>query len=150
MRLQAGALFLALSSVLLASACGDNGDAETGAQTSTAGQELGLTLNEYSITDEQGGTVPAVDTGTVAFIATNEGILAHDLIVIRNDLPANQLPLDGSVVDVDAVDVLAGVQAIPAGQMDTLSADLETGQYVLICNVSGHYDLGMYATLTVQ
>jgi uncharacterized cupredoxin-like copper-binding protein len=32
----------------------------------------------------------------------------------------------------------------------TLTADLAAGKYVVICNVAGHYQLGMRIALTVQ
>jgi uncharacterized cupredoxin-like copper-binding protein len=148
-RLLAVALLLTLSALLLVTACSDSDD-NGGSPTQAQGQVLSVTLNEYSITDEEGGPLPAADAGTIDFVATNEGILAHDLIVISTDVPADQLPLDGSAVDVGALDVTASVQAIPSGQTDTLVSELETGDYVLICNVSGHYELGMYTSITVQ
>jgi uncharacterized cupredoxin-like copper-binding protein len=39
---------------------------------------------------------------------------------------------------------------ISAGRSTTLSADLAPGRYVIICNVAGHYQLGMRAELQVQ
>ena len=39
---------------------------------------------------------------------------------------------------------------IAAGRVTTLSADLQPGHYVIICNVAGHYQLGMRVALTVR
>jgi uncharacterized cupredoxin-like copper-binding protein len=39
---------------------------------------------------------------------------------------------------------------IAANRVTTLSADLAPGNYVIICNVAGHYQLGMRAAFKVE
>jgi len=60
--------------------------------------------------------------------------------------------VDGTTVDENAtgVDVVDEIEEFDAGTTEVLSVGLEAGNYVLICNVATHYDLGMHATLTVQ
>jgi plastocyanin len=46
-------------------------------------------------------------------------------------------------------DVVAGTDDLSAGDTETITADLEPGEYVIFCSLSGHESLGMSGTLTV-
>ncbi|MDA0366737.1 MAG: sulfocyanin-like copper-binding protein, partial [Chloroflexi bacterium] len=81
---------------------------------------------------------------------TNEGAILHNLRVVRSDLAADALPVAGGQVDENAVDVKLRIDDIAGGETKGGQADLEGGSYVLICNIPGHYQLGMYASFTVQ
>jgi uncharacterized cupredoxin-like copper-binding protein len=48
------------------------------------------------------------------------------------------------------VEDVAQIDPSPAGQTAATSAVLEPGTYVIISNVSGHYQQGMHTTLTVE
>jgi uncharacterized cupredoxin-like copper-binding protein len=39
---------------------------------------------------------------------------------------------------------------IASGSDTTLSVDLQPGHYVIICNITGHYEAGMHTELTVS
>ena len=69
------------------------------------------------------------------------------------DLPANDLPLFGDVGEVDLeADGLTLVfrhEAFPAGESRQVTQTLAAGHYALICNLTGHYDNGMYADFVV-
>jgi uncharacterized cupredoxin-like copper-binding protein len=114
--------------------------------------EVHVALDEYSITNEMGDddALPSPHAGTVAFEGHNHGQLAHSLLIIKTDLAEDELPMDGELVDEAAVEVVAEIENIAIDEAEVTSADLEAGNYVLICNVSGHYAQGMHATLTVQ
>ena len=47
------------------------------------------------------------------------------------------------------VDVVAKIDTVAPGSTQTVNAQLEPGNYVIICNVPGHYQLGMHAGFTV-
>lgn len=125
------------------------GHDETPGETEAA-NEVHVALEEYAMSNEMGGNLPTPHAGTVAFEAHNEGTLEHSFLIVKTELAEDQLPLDGTVVDESAIDIVGQIDSIPAGEADTVSADLEAGTYVLICNIAGHYTQGMHASLTVM
>ena len=42
------------------------------------------------------------------------------------------------------------VKSLGVGKVSVVTADLAAGNYVVICNVAGHYQLGMRAALKVR
>ena len=95
-------------------------------------------------------TSTTVRPGQVTFIARNTGATAHDLIVLKTDLANDKIPLDGQTGKAKEDGKVDGLTDIPPGQTRNLRVDLPAGHYVLICNVPGHYQLGMHTDLTVQ
>jgi uncharacterized cupredoxin-like copper-binding protein len=103
--------------------------------------QFGLTVNPASAA-----------AGDVTFAVTNAGTIIHNLRVIQTDLDPADLPLDSSGFQVDEtqVNVVGELAEFPSGQTETLDLTLESGSYVLICNVSTHYEQGMHAAFTVE
>jgi uncharacterized cupredoxin-like copper-binding protein len=94
-------------------------------------------------------------SGEVTFQIKNSGELPHELVVIRTDKAADELPVEDVKVVERRLDVVARSEHIPAAQQATLTVDLAPGHYVLICNLSGHYEQsqfgpGMRADFDVQ
>ena len=54
------------------------------------------------------------------------------------------------MVDTSNLNVVANTDNIHPGSIQDLTVDLTPGTYVLLCNLPGHYQQGMYASLTVQ
>ena len=94
-------------------------------------------------------SVAAVKAGTVKFGIKNEGGMEHSFELIKTDLPFDKLPTTG---DAKAKEdgLVKQVKSLPVGKVSVVSADLAAGSYVVICNVAGHYQLGMRAALTVN
>lgn len=102
---------------------------------------------EFMVTVDPASTA----AGSVTFNATNTGTIIHNLRVIKTDLEPDALPLDDFEVDEDQVDVVARTSAdLDEGESADVTADLDAGSYVLICNVSSHYEQGMRAAFSVQ
>jgi uncharacterized cupredoxin-like copper-binding protein len=78
--------------------------------------------------------------------------MLHELKVIKTDLAPDQLPVDGATAKVreDGIQNVGGLENISGGASRKLVIELAPGQYVLICNVAGHYQLGMRVGLEVQ
>jgi hypothetical protein len=114
--------------------------------------EVHVFLTEYAIEGEDGAPVSSPPAGEVTFEAHNEGEIEHELVVIKTDIAAAELPTDGTVVDENAtgVDFVGEIEPFEAGGAELMTLDLEAGAYVLICNVAGHYQQGMYAAMTVE
>jgi hypothetical protein len=95
-----------------------------------------------------------ISAGPIALVVGNRGLSPHELVVFRTTLPVGALPLgsDGNVnEDSPKLDKVAdsGTNIAP-GKSRTLYAILTPGSYVFICNLPGHYRLGMHAALVVQ
>ncbi len=103
-------------------------------------------LKEYAI----GLTSAEVRAGTVTFIARNAGSVAHDLIVLKTDLAADKIPIDGQTQKVKEDGRAGGVEEIAPGKSLNLRLDLPAGHYVVICNVPTHYQLGMRTEVAVK
>lgn len=132
----------ALTGWLLA-ACGD-GDGEPAAEGTTVEVKLTDTTVEPDRT-----SVPA---GPVTFAAENAGTTEHELVVLRTELAADELPVTGAKVDEDAVGVeeIGEIEEFAAGETESATFDLAAGPYVLFCNVPGHYAAGMRSPFTVE
>ena len=133
-----------------------NGGGTTATETAEAGGDTGDgdgTTIDVSLTDPTWAVVPSTSSasaGDVTFNVTNEGTTPHNLMVIATDLPADQLPTEAGQVVTDDMEVLVETDDFAAGEGGEETAELEAGDYVLICNVAGHYDLGMHTAFTVN
>jgi uncharacterized cupredoxin-like copper-binding protein len=150
---------LILALALVAAACGgddDDGGTPTGTATPTAtstatptpaaATTVDVALTEFAVNPAQ----DTVDAGTLTFSVANDGALPHNFRVIKTDLASDALPTANNLVDEGQVDVVASIADYAGGETEEVSVDLEPGSYVLICNVVGHYDLGMRAGFTVE
>jgi uncharacterized cupredoxin-like copper-binding protein len=86
----------------------------------------------------------------VTFEVTNEGTKTHEFVILSTDTPADQLTMKGDEVVEDDYEAVDEIEDIPGGETGTLTVDLASGHYALICNVKGHYRMGMYTDLTVE
>ena len=126
--------------VLIASSCAQ------AAETVPADVQLTVTLKDYTVTLSS----PTVKAGTVKIGVQNSGSMAHEFEIIKTDLAADKLPIDGASSKAKEDGLVKQVQSISVGKVAVVSADLAAGHYVIICNVAGHYQLGMRTDLTVQ
>jgi hypothetical protein len=111
-----------------------------------------ITATESDFTIRLSASRAAV--GPYALVADNNGPSAHELVVFRTSLALDKLPLDsaGSIIENSpqlAKVADSGTNVAP-GQSRTLYTVLTPGTYVFVCNLPGHYRLGMRAALVVQ
>jgi iron uptake system component EfeO len=109
---------------------------------------IAVSLTDFEIDMEETSASP----GSVSFDITNAGSSVHEFEVLRTDTPADVLPVDSGVVQTTAegIEIIDEVEEIAPGTSAGLVVDLEAGSYAIICNVSDHYESGMYATFTVE
>jgi uncharacterized cupredoxin-like copper-binding protein len=95
-----------------------------------------------------------VPAGAYSLVVRNEGTTVHELVVFRVARPNGPVPTFGyGGVDERsrALEQVADTGVgVPPGASRVLGATLTPGSYVLLCNLSGHYQSGMRATLTVR
>jgi uncharacterized cupredoxin-like copper-binding protein len=95
-----------------------------------------------------------VTAGKLGFDVHNDAAVPHEFVIFETDLDADALPLDadGDVVE-DAPqlkDVVDSGSSITPGHSRALVATLAPGHYAVVCNLPGHYHLGMHIDLTVK
>lgn len=143
-----GGLFAASALLMACSSSGSSNGGTPAAATITADGTavVNVTLAEWSL--KVGNAV--VPAGKVSFHVRNAGTVPHDVVVIRTDLAADRLPVKGNAVNTSSLDVVDTLTQFDAGKTSDLAVTLTPGHYVLICNLPGHYQLGMRTDLTVQ
>ena len=126
------------ATLLLSLACG-------GAAPAT----VQVALTEWTVTPNP----VSVSAGAVTFDAQNVGALAHELVIIKTDRAPDALIVEGTKVDEAASGQTIGEieeDELAPGQSASAVFNLTAGQYVLFCNIDGHYQSGMRAALAVQ
>lgn len=111
-------------------------------------QKIDVSMTSYAI-------APSVDTmkaGEVTFHITNNATdQPHEYVIVQTDLAASQLPVDANGdVDEDQITVIDEVEDLEPAATEDLSVNLPAGHYVLMCNLPGHYALGMYLDFTAE
>ena len=127
--------------MLAASACG--------VATSTDTSEipgLYVDVSDYKVVTDH----PTIAAGHVVIGIRNHAAMAHELKVIKTDQLPDQLPVDGASAKVTEDSKVGELLNITGGASRKLVLDLAPGKYVLICNVAGHYQLGMRVGLEVH
>ncbi|MHB8630963.1 MAG: sulfocyanin-like copper-binding protein [Candidatus Limnocylindria bacterium] len=101
--------------------------------------------------------VPAViSAGVKTLQITNAASIQHELLVFHPDasIDPNHLPLgsDGNVnEDAPGVNKISDGDNIDPAKSQTRQIDLsQPGIYVFVCNLPGHYGMGMWTTVTVK
>jgi uncharacterized cupredoxin-like copper-binding protein len=109
---------------------------------------INVSLETYKITP----SITTAKAGEVSFHVTNNATdQDHEMVVVKTDLPADQLPLDANGnVDEDKINSMGEVEGLTPGTSKDLTLTLEPGHYVLMCNMPGHYKQGMHVDFTVQ
>ena len=94
--------------------------------------------------------VQSVKAGTIKIGVRNLGTMEHSFEVLKTDLPQDKLPVDGASAKAKEDGKVGAIPSIPAGKSAALTVDLTPGKYVFICNIAGHYQLGMHTGFTVD
>jgi len=131
--------------VLVGTACGGGG-----------GGTVDVTLQEFAVIPAES----SVEAGEVTFEVSNEGPDdVHEFVVFKTDLSPIDLPTnpDGSVNEEgEGIELIGEIEDIPVGETQSVTLDLESGNYVLICNIytksekESHYQEGMRTSFTVD
>jgi hypothetical protein len=143
-------LMLAMAA-MLAAGCADEGGGN-GTATST------VALREWAVEPDPA----SVGAGTVDFNIVNQGAETHELVVVRAD-SVDDLPVDENGAFDEAAygaeNVLGEVEDVATGTEESLSFQMEAGNYLLLCNIieeeesgeiESHFANGMYASFTVE
>ena len=125
---------------LLLAACSNPAD------SAPAGSQVVAELSDYKITVN----VPSVKAGKIKIGVRNLAAMEHSFQVLKTDLAPDNLPVDGASAKAKEDGKVGDIPSIPAGKSASVTVDLVPGKYVFICNVAGHYQLGMHTGFTVE
>ena len=89
--------------------------------------------------------------GEVVFTITNDGTIGHEFLVVKTDIAVGAIPLDGDhfAEPTDGLEVIDEIGEFAKGTTETLTLNLEPGNYQLVCNLPDHYSAGMNVSFTV-
>lgn len=132
-------LFLALAVVV--TACSAPAPADSGEAPTLIAQ-----LSDFKVTLDH----PSIAAGHVVIGIRNTASMEHELKVIKTDLAPDQLPIDGATAKASEQGKVGEVLNIAGGASRKLVLELAAGKYVLLCNIAGHYQLGMHTALEVK
>ncbi len=111
------------------------------------GEVVEVSFAEFSVTV----ATPSAGAGGVTFRVANDGAIAHELVIIRSDAAPDGLSQAAGVADESQLDVVGRIDQWPGGgDVREATFNLTAGKYLLICNLPGHYQLGMTAAFTVE
>ena len=97
-------------------------------------------------------TPDTAKTGVVTFHVTNSSTdTIHEMIVMYLADPTQPLPYIAAdqKVDEDKAGDKGEVSELDPGASGTLTVFLKPGKYLLICNVAGHFQAGMWTEFEV-
>ena len=127
------------SSSSSSSAAGSSSDADTGAAINATVKDFAIAIDPAEIAG-----------GEVTFSISNEGPSAHEFVVVETDDAPGDLPVEDGEVTEDDLNVIGEAEDIaPSTSADPLTLTLPAGNYVIICNLPGHYQQGMNVGLKV-
>jgi len=116
------------------------------AESAPGGSQVVAELFDNKITVN----VASVKAGTTKIGVRNLGTMQHSFEVLKTDLPPDKLPVDGASAKATEDGKVGEVPSIAAGKSAAVTLDLQPGKYVFICNIAGHYQLGMHTGFTVD
>lgn len=122
--------------------------ATVGCSSSSSSAEggIGVTEQDFSIAVSPSSAA----AGEVSFNITNNGPTTHEFLIVKSDEDPASLQVDkDDIVPEDSLDVVDEQEDIAPGTAPTLTADLEAGSYILMCNLPTHYEQGMHTGFTV-
>jgi uncharacterized cupredoxin-like copper-binding protein len=105
---------------------------------------------------DYGFHIPAGDlpSGKLLFVDTNRGSIPHELVMFKIASVKAPLPmLKDTRLDEESSAIESVVDsgsALAPGETRVMSADLEPGSYVIVCNLPAHLRLGMHVIVTVK
>jgi len=124
-------LVLLMGMTLALAACSppDTGSGSAAPSAAAGGDALSITVSDFMIDPSE----LEVSGTTVTIDVVNDGPTPHNL----------------SVRDADGEVVMATADLSTDGT-ETITAELEPGEYTIFCSLAGHESLGMSGTLTVS
>jgi uncharacterized cupredoxin-like copper-binding protein len=92
-----------------------------------------------------------VPEGNVNFLVSNDGAKKHEFVVLQTKTAADAFPIvsfegEANRINEDAAGVtnVGETGDMEAGSQKLLSINMAAGHYAVVCNLPGHYKMGMH------
>jgi uncharacterized cupredoxin-like copper-binding protein len=142
----------------VASGCGGDDDSGDGGQAAApnptatqattqppaADRALTIRMTEFAF-DPKDAVAKA---GKVTITAPNDGNVVHELVLLKTDADPANLPKKGD--EVDESTSVGEIADVEPGSTKKATFELTPGKYAMVCALPGHYEGGMYGSLTVK
>ena len=155
------AILILVTPVVVGCGGDDNGDGEqaatasgtatasaTATQTATespaAGRAPTIRMTEFAFDPNNA----VVKKGKVTITAPNDGQVVHELVLLKTDADPANLPKNGDKVDESTS--VGEIADVAPGSTKEATFKLAPGKYAMVCALPGHYEGGMYGSLTVK
>ena len=105
-----------------------------------------------SLTEWKVAIPPTMKSGKSDVTINNQGTTPHELLIFKSDLAPGAYPTDaaGNIVEEGAgVALVSDGDNIDPGGSQVRTIDLPPGKYLFVCNIAGHFKLGMFTAVTV-
>jgi uncharacterized cupredoxin-like copper-binding protein len=117
---------------------------ETATAAPAAGRALTIRMTEYAFDPHDA----VVKKGKVTITAPNDGEVVHELVLLKTDADPANLPKNGD--EVDESTSVGEIADVGPGSTKKATFTLAPGKYAMVCALPGHYEGGMYGSLTVE
>ena len=118
---------------------GSGAGAASNQATAGPAQQVSAQLGDYTVDP----SVTSVPAGNVTFNATNVGQVPHELMIER-------MPIKMDAPNQPNEDAAQGmIDDMGPGQSGSMTLNLKPGNYMLFCNVPGHYAMGQHTMFKV-
>ncbi|MEI7773102.1 MAG: sulfocyanin-like copper-binding protein [Chloroflexales bacterium] len=114
-----------------------------------AGTVVNVTARSFVINSDVSDNIPA---GDITFKVSNTDVVTHETLIIKAQSPTGfDLPYDASISRIfeNKIDKPGEVPDIQPGTTGQVTLNLEPGTYVLVCNLTAHFQAGMHKLIHV-
>jgi len=109
--------------------------------------QMVIDLSDYRVTPN----LQTLKAGKAKIGVRNTAGMVHEVVLLKTDTAADKLQVDGgSAKAKEEGTKVASVLNLGSGGVAAMDVDLTPGSYVLICNIAGHYQLGMRSAFKVE
>jgi uncharacterized cupredoxin-like copper-binding protein len=145
---------LAVVAGALVAGCGGSSSTTSTTTGTQEGEATGTTteikLGDFFFEPKSATAEP----GSVTITSPNEGKVEHELVLFKTNMDPAKLPTEaGGGVDEEKLDQeaeeIGEIADVEPGDTKSGQFDLKPGDYVMFCNLPGHYAQGMYGSLKV-
>ena len=148
-----GAALFVVGGLLLFGFWGEKHTSVAGASVSAREPKNTVDVVETDFHIAMSQTVLPANT-RITFVVHNNGNVPHEVIIVTAPRSGSNLPLKR---DADVNEETPGLtsaldtgSSLAPGETRTLTATMGAGHYIAVCNLPGHYKLGMRVDLLVN
>ena len=85
-------------------------------------------------------------------VTPNIGQVEHELQLYKTDVDPGALSVDPETgkAETEPLGERLFEAFAEAGETDSVIAELDAGEYAMVCNIAGHYEAGMWGSMTIK